>query len=277
MISLARDRAAIPQAFLDPDREANLIELFRARQNGSHSQSALKKRLEASSRWSGAKPQLLAESHGKCAFCEAPVDGVYYGDVEHYRPKAIYWWLIYCYDNYLYSCRLCNGKKSDQFKSEKNRIAGPQFGAAATDAELLAIARTFSPVPSDNAAIANFVQLYAGEEASLPNPYTENPEPLFRWVPDKILREVRIAPASNSRRARTAFEAAEQILDLNRAALLSQRYVCFEGFARIRNRFGRGDADDKSFYREWAGELCEAQKPFAAMARYFFREWQILS
>ncbi len=63
-----------------------------------------------SDRWKQAKPQLMAETHGKCAYCEAPTSMVAYGDVEHYRPKSTYWWLAYNYENYLASCQLCNQK-----------------------------------------------------------------------------------------------------------------------------------------------------------------------
>ena len=55
--------------------------------------------------WKPAKEQLKAETHDKCAYCEAPTKVVAHGDVEHYRPKSEYWWLAYCYDNYLFSCR----------------------------------------------------------------------------------------------------------------------------------------------------------------------------
>ena len=61
-----------------------------------------------SSVWKGAKAQLKAESAGKCGYCEGKADHVAHGDVEHFRPKSIYWWLAYCYDNYVYSCQICN-------------------------------------------------------------------------------------------------------------------------------------------------------------------------
>ena len=58
--------------------------------------------------WKAAKPQLKIESGGKCAYCESPTDTVAHGDVEHFRPKSVYWWLAYCYDNYVYACQICN-------------------------------------------------------------------------------------------------------------------------------------------------------------------------
>ena len=59
-----------------------------------------------SHRWNEAKKQLLAETRDKCAYCEPPISVVAFGDIEHYRPKSIYWWLAYCYDNF--SCSMSN-------------------------------------------------------------------------------------------------------------------------------------------------------------------------
>ena len=75
-----------------------------------------------SDRWKPAKEQLLTETLGKCAYCEAPMSTVAYGDVEYYRPKSVYWWLAYCIDNYLASCQLCNQKFKKAFFPIKNTI-----------------------------------------------------------------------------------------------------------------------------------------------------------
>lgn len=67
------------------------------------------------------KTALKAAQAGKCAFCEARVDHVAHGDVEHFRPKKGcrqapadplglpgYYWLAYEWTNLLFSCQLCN-------------------------------------------------------------------------------------------------------------------------------------------------------------------------
>ena len=48
---------------------------------------------------------------------------VAYGDVEHFRPKSKYWWLAYCYENYLYSCQMCN----QRYKKAEFPIFGPEL------------------------------------------------------------------------------------------------------------------------------------------------------
>ncbi|HEV7518961.1 MAG TPA: hypothetical protein VGR07_21935 [Thermoanaerobaculia bacterium] len=47
--------------------------------------------------------------HGRaCAYCQCDLPANDRGDVEHFRPKSIYWWLAYEFTNYLLSCSTCN-------------------------------------------------------------------------------------------------------------------------------------------------------------------------
>lgn len=68
------------------------------------------------------KEALIELFNKKCAYCETVVTTVYYGDVEHFRPKgqiaeAIppiapgYYWLGSDWDNLLFACKLCNSTK----------------------------------------------------------------------------------------------------------------------------------------------------------------------
>jgi uncharacterized protein (TIGR02646 family) len=67
------------------------------------------------------KKALKLAQHEKCAFCEAKVTHISYGDVEHFRPKAGtrqargepltrpgYYWLAYDWNNLFLCCQLCN-------------------------------------------------------------------------------------------------------------------------------------------------------------------------
>jgi uncharacterized protein (TIGR02646 family) len=65
---------------------------------------------------------MVAAFHGKCGYCECPVQDFQHGDVEHFRPKAMvtnekdeviydhpgYHWLAYDWQNLLISCQKCN-------------------------------------------------------------------------------------------------------------------------------------------------------------------------
>lgn len=53
--------------------------------------------------------------HGKCAFCETKIEQSH---VEHYRPKSIYYWLAYSWDNLILACATCNQHKRQQFELE---------------------------------------------------------------------------------------------------------------------------------------------------------------
>ena len=56
--------------------------------------------------------------HNKCAFCETNVER---WDVEHFRPKSLYPWLAFSWDNLLLACPTCNGNKSNHFETITKR------------------------------------------------------------------------------------------------------------------------------------------------------------
>lgn len=63
---------------------------------------------------------LQQASHGKCMYCESRVSHVYFGDVEHIRPKAQgkYPELEFEWSNHGYCCARCNNAKNDQFDND---------------------------------------------------------------------------------------------------------------------------------------------------------------
>lgn len=54
------------------------------------------------------KEALSAMQHRKCCYCEKREEQAKYRDVEHYRPKALYWWLAWTWENLLFACIDCN-------------------------------------------------------------------------------------------------------------------------------------------------------------------------
>ncbi len=67
------------------------------------------------SKWGDAKDALAEMSHGKCAYCEAPINARRSGQVEHFRPKSLFPTLAYDWNNYFLGCDGCNGAKSDKW------------------------------------------------------------------------------------------------------------------------------------------------------------------
>lgn len=59
------------------------------------------------------KQQLAKDFNKKCGFCDSSMLHVSFGDIEHFRPKSIYWWLASNWNNLLFACERCNraGKK----------------------------------------------------------------------------------------------------------------------------------------------------------------------
>lgn len=81
------------------------------------------KKYVGNNRYSAVKEELHEIYHNKCAFCESNITVGSYNHIEHYRPKAIYYWLAYAWDNLLLSCPKCNIKKSDLFDIENENRA----------------------------------------------------------------------------------------------------------------------------------------------------------
>lgn len=65
------------------------------------------------------KKDLAAMQHNKCCYCEKREEQAKYRDVEHYRPKSLYWWLAWTWENLLFACIDCNrDQKRDRFPLE---------------------------------------------------------------------------------------------------------------------------------------------------------------
>jgi hypothetical protein len=275
MIKLQRDRTNIPGSFRDPGRHGKLKELFEAARAGKLGNAAVKKKLFSSGRWKDAKPQLQRETAGKCAFCETPTTAVYYGDVEHFRPKATYWWLAYCYENYLFSCRVCNGKKSDKHLLANAQAPAPGV-TGLSDAALFTLACRVSPDPADTANLGLLTTALAAEGAFLPNPYEQDPEPFFTWKADGVLREVSVTANPAHPDSSNALIAAEQVLDLNRDELRTLRWQTYELLSRLRDIAALG-GQTRPQVIALLDSLAKPEMPYAGMVRYFARrEWGLI-
>ena len=118
MIRLTRNLSKTAARFTLPARRKDNLKLFREGLEGNAKPD--------SAVWKAAKPQLKAESFGKCAYCEAPTSTVAHGDVEHFRPKDTYWWWSYCYFNYAYGCQVCNqSNKGTKFPLRTDGVRVP--------------------------------------------------------------------------------------------------------------------------------------------------------
>ncbi len=273
-----RTAAAIPAAFRGPGRRVKSLDLINGKVAGT---LAFKQSV-----WKAAKPQLKIESGGKCAYCESPTDTVAHGDVEHFRPKSVYWWLAYCYDNYVYACQICNQVfKSDAFPVHAS--AGPWTGPAlpvpATPAAIDALAGILTPDALDLTAghpLAEFIVAAAKEKAGLVDPYITDPDPLFKWIANDTLKTVEVAAASNKVAAKRAFAAVNQFYGLNREELKRIRWKTFDDLVVFRDSLNAFVALGvqpalQTTIRSHIKDMTKPDAPYAGMVRYFVKEFQI--
>lgn len=68
-------------------------------------------------RWQAGEVKVLlkAVTAGHCAYCQSHAAADQHGDVEHYQPKSLFPRLVYRWDNYFFSCTLCNGAKGNKW------------------------------------------------------------------------------------------------------------------------------------------------------------------
>ncbi len=231
----------------------------------------------SSSQWKSAKKQLKADTGGKCAYCEAPTDSVAHGDVEHFRPKSIYWWLAFCFDNYLFSCQICNQTfKSDNFPVSGNRLQGPAMPAAMPTGADLAVLLDLLTLDPAALTDVDLLDLWDEEAADLPNPYLEDPEDLFMYELDPLNREVWVRSAGGDRGDR-ALAAAESCLGLNREELRRDRYVQLAPLIAFRDVLAVPGlpADAAQIAHIAANQMRQPSDPYAGMSRFFSRTWGI--
>lgn len=277
MIPLVRGRTAtaIPKDFVGgklTTKHVDLLERYFAAQVSGAPMKFV------SSKWKSAKAKVRADSAKKCAYCEAPTSVVAHGDVEHFRPKALYWWLAYDFDNYLFSCQICNQiYKSDDFPVQGARLAAPAMPAAmpATEAAVLALAGQLA-IDATTSTDDLVRQRLAAEDADLVHPYFEDPAEIFSYEADDSNEEVWVRPGVHPKSQR-AHAASENYLGINREDLRRARYAHYSTIA-VLNLVLSGNLSEKMRERieRELSRLSAAKAPFAGMTRYFLGQWGIV-
>ena len=236
-----------------------------------------------SNRWKPAKEQLFTETGGKCAYCEALTSVVAFGDVEHYRPKSSYWWLAYCYDNYLAACQLCNQSfKKDDFPIQNRKMRAPVIRRNTTDNFITTKAGQIAPDPLDTDRVNAFIRLHQQERPLMLNPYFDDPAEYFAWRADDVLREVEITPNSENFQVEVIIntenpevepiaEASIRYYGLNRKELKNYRYNVYKHYSTYRQTLASEQIrpETQSRIRNTIEGMKSPGAPFAGMIRYF--------
>lgn len=61
---------------------------------------------------------VTSETGGKCAYCEARMLNVDYGDIEHFRPRKVFPELVVSWGNLTLACGRCNGEKGSKWDED---------------------------------------------------------------------------------------------------------------------------------------------------------------
>jgi hypothetical protein len=240
MIKLNRTRTkeAIASTFVGIQRvklNKKLMEAEREIQKGNAQKHEWDSKI-----WGKSKAQLLEESSNKCAYCEAPLKVVAYGDVEHYRPKSVYWWLAYNYENYLASCTLCNQAfKKDHFPllNDKIKLKGPTITKLTTDSKISLLTANINCDPlseHEGMSYTDFLASHKMENALLINPYYDEPEKIFEYKADDNLQEVEISVVRTFKNATQIEKAVVENYGLNRLELKQLRFEWYDNFITLK-------------------------------------------
>lgn len=60
------------------------------------------------------KAAVIAETHGKCAYCESKLRHIHHGDIEHIFPKSLDEKMRFLWSNLTLACEICNQNKSNK-------------------------------------------------------------------------------------------------------------------------------------------------------------------
>lgn len=225
--------------------------------------------------WKESKTQLLKESNNKCAYCETPTRVVAYGDVEHFRPKSIYWWLAYSYENYLPSCTACNQEyKKDYFELEDpaRRLTGPVITAAMTDADLKALAPQLTVDPVDDTAgkrLQDFKDELRQEKALILNPYFDVPSTYLAYLPILQNKEVLVVPTEA--KYKKIVKACEDLFGINRKELMDFRFQWYCFYMTFRQTLAGNEisAQTRITNEKRIEDMKSEQSAYSGMVNYF--------
>lgn len=275
MIKLTRVRSSPPvhANFYGMKRININFKLLKQKRDGELDKKSEKK--WDSSFWKQAKDQLLIESNNKCAYCDTPTRVVAYGDVEHFRPKSIYWWLAYSYENYLPSCTACNQEyKKDLFEllDKALQLKEPKISKNLTDNQLKVIAPTLTVDPVDDTKgkrLKQHLKEIKQEKALLINPYVEDPALYFAYQPVLENKEVVIVPAASKHKK--IIKACENLFGVNRKELLDLRFQQYVFYMTWRHTLAdRKISNNTRLMTENRLREMEADKSaYAGMIRFF--------
>ncbi len=182
---------------------------------------------------------LVEDYHGKCAFCETKVTPRNDLQVNHYRPRTHYYWLLFEWSNLVPACCGCAHSKSDQFPVAKQRIE--------------------SPPTQREAWYAGSLEMRS-EYPLLLHPEVDDPEAHFVYDERGLIR-----PRNRSTKAASTID----LCDLNRESLVDRRWTISIAFYNkaLNARRGINNSDDFSDLHS----MGEPDQEYASFVQFLMR------
>lgn len=226
----------------------------------------------ASNLWSNLKDELKRLSHNKCWYCEAK-EIRSSGEVDHFRPKGAvsgckdhegYWWLALDWENYRYSCELCNRRRKDRITS------------------ITAGKGTYFPLLNENQR-AYFPKCFIDLEQPLLLDPTDSEDPYLLWFNEDgmVVSKYDVTSPANLRAIKSIELYHLNHSDLKEARIhLSRRIKSLVTNGDIHNRPPNNLTNNQSF-KQIKNELMDLTSPsskFSSAAKAFLkgyrdREW----
>jgi 5-methylcytosine-specific restriction endonuclease McrA len=110
------------------------------------------------------KAHLVAEAYGKCIYCESKITHVYFGDIEHIKPKSRFPAERLNPENLALACAVCNNAKGEYWEDDAT-LLNPYSDDP--DQELLALGDFVARRPGRNRARLTIGQLKLNRQALL--------------------------------------------------------------------------------------------------------------
>lgn len=178
--------------------------------------------------------------YDKCAYCEQRISSSQFGDVEHFRPKSVYWWLALTWENLLLACEVCNTSyKSNNF---------PVNGRRATKTSVL-----------------------NREKYLLLDPLTEDPEEFIKYDDAEGV----VIEAINSQASKRV-DACIEFYGLNREKLVDERkekLMLFNVFLALYQ--DSTSEQNKNIIRTQFRKMESSESEFAGLIRYHLKQKRI--
>lgn len=188
--------------------------------------------------------------HDKCCYCEIHVHGA---DVEHFRPKSLYPWLAFSWDNLLLACSGCNRAKNKHFEVIEAR--------ATFSNEFEASPHTFA------------VQFNLDENSQFFHPELEDPEPILEFKPSGEIRSD--DPRMNYTIQKCKLDKGE--LNRLRKDIKDDFFRSWnDKLVQIKNHYGKEYADhwklaQRMLIREFLISSIKRENEFLGFRRYMVR------